>query len=434
MALIAVAADKGAPGVTTACRGAGRGVAAAGAAGRVRPGRRRPRLPAARPTAAASSIPGAGCSAWPWPPAAASAPARYWSTRRSCSGGLDVLVGVVTAEQGAGLELLWGPVGAALARLPGLDVIADCGRIGADGPHYDLLAYAAAVVLVTRATLAEVVRLRERVAAVTAAHAPAAPEHAGRGRGDRRAPPVPRGARRGRAGPGRAAGSSCWRGGGASWQARVAGRELAGRAGGAGAGSGAWRCRAGHRRARLRPGKRRGARRRAWRGHLNRSLLLQDGPRPRRTAGVPRSPPAVATPGGKGVTGWTMAWSSGCAARSATGWPSSGGWTPRPACPPMSGRGRAAVRPRAHRPGAGGARPRRDHRGPGAAHRAGGGGARHRRSTPRCSASGGCSRCWRTSGSRTSTSTAATGCSSATPTAGRSWPSRSPRATRNWSS
>jgi len=76
---------------------------------------------------------------------------------------------VVTAEQGAGLELLWGPVGAALAQLPGLDVIADCGRIGADGPHYDLLAYASAVLLVTRDTLAEVVRLRERIAAVSSA-------------------------------------------------------------------------------------------------------------------------------------------------------------------------------------------------------------------------------------------------------------------------
>jgi hypothetical protein len=80
-----------------------------------------------------------------------------------------VLVGVVTAEQGTGLEPLWGPVGAALARVPDCDVIADCGRIGADGPHYDLLAYASSVVLVTRASLEEVVRLRERVAAVTGA-------------------------------------------------------------------------------------------------------------------------------------------------------------------------------------------------------------------------------------------------------------------------
>jgi len=80
-----------------------------------------------------------------------------------------VLVGVVGAEQGTGLEPLWGPVGAALAGLPDCDVIADCGRIGPEGPHYDLLAYASSVVLVTRASLEEVVRLRERIAAVTGA-------------------------------------------------------------------------------------------------------------------------------------------------------------------------------------------------------------------------------------------------------------------------
>src|SRR5262249_59698363 len=49
------------------------------------------------------------------------------------------------------------------------EVVAECGGSGAAGPHYDLLAYASWVVLVTRAALEEVVRLRERVAAVTAA-------------------------------------------------------------------------------------------------------------------------------------------------------------------------------------------------------------------------------------------------------------------------
>ena len=48
-------------------------------------------------------------------------------------------------------------------------MIADCGRLGADGRYYDLLARAATIILVTRATLGEVVRLRDRVAAVTAA-------------------------------------------------------------------------------------------------------------------------------------------------------------------------------------------------------------------------------------------------------------------------
>jgi hypothetical protein len=80
-----------------------------------------------------------------------------------------VLTGVSTAEQGAGLEPLWGPVGAALSRLPGTDVIADCGRLGVDGHFYDLLAQASAIVLITRHNLGEVVRLRERIQALTMA-------------------------------------------------------------------------------------------------------------------------------------------------------------------------------------------------------------------------------------------------------------------------
>jgi hypothetical protein len=96
-------------------------------------------------------------------------PGQVLEHAQKLTGGLDVLAGVVTAEQGCGLEPLWGPVGAALARLPDADVIADCGRLGADGPHYDLLAYASSVVLVTRASLEEVARLRERAAAVTGA-------------------------------------------------------------------------------------------------------------------------------------------------------------------------------------------------------------------------------------------------------------------------
>ena len=168
MALIAVAADKGAPGVTTACIGlaavwprqvllaecdpAGGDLACwlpAAEGGRLDPGRGLLSLA----VAARRGL----------------RPGQVLEHTQKLSGGLDVLAGVVTAEQGAGLELLWGPVGAALAQLPGLDVIADCGRIGADGPHYDLLAYASAVVLVTRDTLPEVVRLRERIAAVSTA-------------------------------------------------------------------------------------------------------------------------------------------------------------------------------------------------------------------------------------------------------------------------
>jgi len=168
MGLIAIAADKGAPGVTTAslaltlvwprpvllaeCDPAGGDLVY--------------RLPAAH---GGQLDPGRGLLSLAVAARRGLTPDQVLEHAQKLRGGLDVLAGVVTAEQGAGLEPLWGPVGAALARLPDCDVIADCGRIGADGPHYDLLAYASSVVLVTRASLEEVVRLRERVAAVTSA-------------------------------------------------------------------------------------------------------------------------------------------------------------------------------------------------------------------------------------------------------------------------
>jgi hypothetical protein len=168
MALIAVTADKGAPGVTTAC------VALAA----VWP----------RPVLLAECDPAGGDLVYRLPAASGGQldPNRgllslavalrrglelgqAWEHTQKLHGGLDLLVGVVTPEQGAGLDPLWGPVGAALAQLPDADTIADCGRIGVAGPHYDLLAQASLVVLVTRATLGDVVRVRERVAVLAPA-------------------------------------------------------------------------------------------------------------------------------------------------------------------------------------------------------------------------------------------------------------------------
>ena len=96
-------------------------------------------------------------------------PGQVWQHAQRLRGGLDVLAGVGNAEQGSGIEPLWGPVGGLLAALPGADVIADCGRLGPDGPYYDLLAQAAIVVLIIRPSLGEVLRLRDRVAAVALA-------------------------------------------------------------------------------------------------------------------------------------------------------------------------------------------------------------------------------------------------------------------------
>ena len=165
MTLIAVAADKGAPGVTTAS------VALAA----VWP----------RPVLLAECDPAGGDIVYRLPGAdgmrldprrgllslAVAArrglqPHQVWEHAQKLHGGLDVLAGVTSAEQGAGLDALWEMLGGLLARIPQADVIADCGRIGRDGPLYDLLAEAEAVVLITRADLADVVRLRDRVTAL----------------------------------------------------------------------------------------------------------------------------------------------------------------------------------------------------------------------------------------------------------------------------
>jgi len=168
MALIAVAADKGAPGVTTACLALTLVWPGAVLLAECDPagGDLVYRLPSAR---GGQLDPGRGLLSLAVAARRGLSPGQVTEHAQRLRGGLDVLVGVVTAEQGTGLEPLWGPVGAALARVPDCDVIADCGRIGADGPHYDLLAHASTVVLVTRPSLEEVVRLRERVAAVTGA-------------------------------------------------------------------------------------------------------------------------------------------------------------------------------------------------------------------------------------------------------------------------
>jgi hypothetical protein len=168
MALITIAADKGAPGVTTAAL----------ALAATWP----------RPVLLAECDPAGGDLVYRFPAPGGGhldprrgllslavvarrgmQPRQLWEHAQKLHGGLDVLAGVTNAEQGAGLSLLWGPIGKALAALPEADVIADCGRLGADGPLYDLLVEATTVLLVTRAEVGDVVRLRDRAAAFAAA-------------------------------------------------------------------------------------------------------------------------------------------------------------------------------------------------------------------------------------------------------------------------
>jgi hypothetical protein len=168
VALIAIAADKGAPGVTTTAMA----------------------LTAvwARPILLAECDPSGGDLVYRFPSAAGGhldprrgvltlaiaarrglPPQQAWEHVQKMLGGVDLLAGVTNSEQGAGLNSLWGPVGRLLAGLPQADVIADCGRLGVDGPMYDLLAEAAMILLVCRAGVADVIRLRDRVLALAAA-------------------------------------------------------------------------------------------------------------------------------------------------------------------------------------------------------------------------------------------------------------------------
>ncbi|MEV5706621.1 hypothetical protein [Actinoallomurus sp. NPDC052274] len=129
---------------------------------------------------------------------------QVWEHTQRLVGGLDVLVGLTNAEQAQGLTWLWSPLGRAFANLtapgpyadgtahaghPGngttpsggfpvqggapeaggpasqipVDVVADCGRLGAGSAFTDLLREASAIVLFTRATLEHVAHLRERI-------------------------------------------------------------------------------------------------------------------------------------------------------------------------------------------------------------------------------------------------------------------------------
>ena len=167
MGLIVVAADKGAPGVTTTAL----------ALAAVWP----------RPVLLAECDPAGGDIAFRFPAAdgerldprrgtlslAVAArrglqPGQVWEHTQKLYGGIDVLLGVTNADQGASLSVFWGQLGQVLASVPRADVIADCGRLGADGPVTDLVAEASRVLLLTRAEVGEVIRLRDRAVALAA--------------------------------------------------------------------------------------------------------------------------------------------------------------------------------------------------------------------------------------------------------------------------
>ncbi|WP_405144778.1 hypothetical protein OG589_43210 [Sphaerisporangium sp. NBC_01403] len=174
MALIALAADKGAPGVTTAATALAAVwprhalLAECDAAG----GDLAYRLPSEQghPLDAGRGLLSLGVAAR----RGLDAPRIHEHTQRLV-GGLEVLAGIGGAEQASGLTWLWEPLAQAFGSLPGTDVIADCGRVGSYPPINGLLAAADLVMLLVRPQLDQVAHLRDRVATLTAALAERTP-------------------------------------------------------------------------------------------------------------------------------------------------------------------------------------------------------------------------------------------------------------------
>jgi len=165
VALIALAADKGSPGVTTT----------AVALGAVWPSRA---IVAECDPAGGDLVyrlPGPGGA--PLDPnrgllsLAATArhgvePRQVWDHVQVLNGGLEVLVGVSTAEQSSGLASLWDGFGQAFHEVDEADVLADCGQVGPGSPTLALLRHASLLLLVARATVESVAHTRDRLAAL----------------------------------------------------------------------------------------------------------------------------------------------------------------------------------------------------------------------------------------------------------------------------
>ncbi|MFE3447444.1 hypothetical protein ACFXJ8_00800 [Nonomuraea sp. NPDC059194] len=162
MALIVLAADKGAPGVTTAATALGAVWPRAVLLAECDPagGDLAYRLPAAD---GGMLNPGRGLLTLGATARRGLEPGQLHEHTQKIIGGLDVLAGLTHGEQAAGLTWMWGPLGRALSGLPHADVLADCGRLGAHPQVSELIAEAELLVLFTRASLDHVAHLRERL-------------------------------------------------------------------------------------------------------------------------------------------------------------------------------------------------------------------------------------------------------------------------------
>lgn len=79
------------------------------------------------------------------------------------SGGLEVLVGVVSPSQVQGLGPAWQHLARSLRGVPGRDVIADCGRLMPGSATVPVLQNADALLLIARPTVEGLSHLRERI-------------------------------------------------------------------------------------------------------------------------------------------------------------------------------------------------------------------------------------------------------------------------------
>ncbi|MET7762332.1 hypothetical protein ABZS71_09895 [Streptomyces sp. NPDC005393] len=172
MALIALAADKGSPGVTTT----------AVAISAVWP--RRALLAEVDPAGGDLVYRSAAAHGGTLDPntgmLSVAATARrglvaeqLWDHAQPMAGGLEVLVGLGNSEQSAGLVGLWPTLGHAFAGLVqsaqgAADVIADCGRIGVDSPPVDMFSHASLVLLISRTEPENLARIRDRAGALSA--------------------------------------------------------------------------------------------------------------------------------------------------------------------------------------------------------------------------------------------------------------------------
>jgi hypothetical protein len=94
-------------------------------------------------------------------------PAALATHLQQLPGGLEVLLGLGSAEQAAALAGQWYNLGRVFDQYAnlevGADVIADCGRVGPDSPTLELMPQAAIVLLIARAGAEQVAHVRDRV-------------------------------------------------------------------------------------------------------------------------------------------------------------------------------------------------------------------------------------------------------------------------------